>query len=305
MKAQLLREDMEEVDDNEDEDDYNDSETSLTANGSDSGSASTRARLVAQAGKVRTLALLRLGELVHQYPVSILSSENEEEGLIMEPLKPLLLALPTAVPHAPRPSALLLLLDALSGSDDTITLLLKSPPAITAIISSIAQSGLKCDHSVRVMLLTLLNRLLEADNGVTLHPYASQIVDAFTMRFSATGNGAVVIDEEGVGAKFDPMSVTISTTSLHHEIHLLCALSERIFMSEMRLDTCGDDKTSNRPSTLSSDRCYNLACLLLAMLVKFTSPDARRKMFHVAGGTSYSSSGGGRGSGPTWIETQK
>lgn len=195
--------------------------------------------------RVRTLCLMRLAELIHQYHAVFNFKQMSAD--ILRPLASLLMSMPTSIAGSTKPPSLLKILHALVQYDETVSVVENNAEIVKTVIKCV---GSRCDFEVAKVVMGIITKLLETNNGDSVLPHAPLIIASFSKRF--------------VGAGFDEIAelklselVIVPSGSVKQELGLLCRIAEGMFS---RSDVLIDSRTVT-----------NLATLLLGMLRTYTT----------------------------------
>jgi hypothetical protein len=219
------------------------------------------ARLAAQSTRLRSMALLRLAEMVRQYG-SVQSSQAGAPALLSSvqllremwvPLGPLVQALPYSISGSSKPPALLQLLGSLlaSDSEQTSGIIAERPAAVRALVGCIA---VRSQAPVTAAVVTALSHLLELP-GAVLASHADLLVQTFARRFTGAKSGS---ESEACvhGLKLSELDI-VPSGSIAQELALLTRLAR---------DVLADADVPLLQSTVA-----NFATILLGLLRTYTS----------------------------------
>eukprot|EP01038_Epipyxis_sp_PR26KG_P008131 gene8131-11009_t len=207
----------------------------------------TTFKAASQSTRVRSLCLLRIGELISQFHG--VYSFKQETSQLFKIIQPLLNSLPSSIVGSSHAPALLKIFHAYICNDDTIPLLVENSEIIRVVILCVASRG---EMDVVKHLLEIMSRLLEHQNGEYMVPHAQLIIQSFSKRFIGIEEDFSTFHE----IKLSELRIN-TTGSIKRELQLLCQISETLFNRENVI--------------IDSLSVLNLATLLLGMLRTYTT----------------------------------
>jgi hypothetical protein len=128
-----------------------------------------------QSARVRTLCLLRVSEMIHQYYA--VHRFDLESGAFFAAVQPLVAALPGSISGSSKPPAMLRIFHALISYEQTIAIVADSADTVRTVIMCVASQA---EPDVVLMIMDSLNALLDWGNGASILPHAhvSPTIDA-------------------------------------------------------------------------------------------------------------------------------
>ncbi len=186
-----------------------------------------------QSGKVRTLSLLRIAELMEKFASSY--DFNSFQSRLWLSLQTGLVTLPSNILNAEKPPSLLVLLVAMSSHPHLINLLVGEENAVRAVFSCISvNSKAKIMESVLKFIDNLLTEggtldvtnsndiALEERPGTSLvMDHLDLLIGQFTKRLESGGRS-----NTGGGNEVDRTKEQVSNNMLSKELSILCRISE-------------------------------------------------------------------------------
>eukprot|EP01034_Spumella_vulgaris_P023353 gene23353-29566_t len=198
-----------------------------------------------QSSRVRTLCLLRVSEMIHQY-YAVHRFDLESQAFFAA-VQPLVVALPGSISGSSKPPAMLRIFHALISYEQTIGIVADSPDTVRTVIMCVASQA---EPDVVFMIMESLNALLDWRNGFSILPHAHLIIQSFSKRF--VGPSYDSLSE----LKLSEMHITPSG-SVKQELKLLCRIADGVF--------------SRDDVTIDNMAVGNLTTLLLGMLRTYTT----------------------------------
>jgi hypothetical protein len=199
-----------------------------------------------QSARVRTMCLLRLSEIVHQYHKVF--DFNLIKDDTFAPIMTLIDAVPSSISGSSRPPAIIKLIHALIQYDETNNIIVSNDKIVVAVIKCIAS---KTEFDVAKVIMDIISELLSRDDGISILPHAQLIIECFSKRFVGDSYGDEIYE-----LKLSELKITPSG-SVKQELKLLCRIAEGVF--------------SRGDVSIDSLAVSNLSTLLLGMLRTYTT----------------------------------
>lgn len=114
------------------------------------------------------LAFFFLLEFINQYHAVV--DFSSKSSLLLDPLWPLILALPSSMAGCTRPPALLKFLFGLASHRETVGMIEGQSQLIEVVVTCIAS---RADHSIMALTMDIIDILLKQNNGACLLSHAS------------------------------------------------------------------------------------------------------------------------------------
>lgn len=157
------------LDDEEDAPEISEEEgEGVTGDSNDQHALAVQFKNASQSARVRTLCLLRVSEMVHQYH-AVFRFDRESEGFFAA-VEPLVAALPSSISGSSKAPAMLRIFHALVSYEQTIGIVAQRPDSVRAVILCVASQ--QAEPAVVFMVMEALNALLDWKDGASILPHA-------------------------------------------------------------------------------------------------------------------------------------